>query len=185
MVFHLKQGEQGEKMHLSCRPYCTTTCTSDTASTSYQVRLYLTFNHQMFINFWTSLIKLCLWWVSATQLQTSSTKSSRIKDQCYFLLNHLKVKPCNKYHIRMFLRTIDKWVLIHICTYHTDLELESDVIFILLNCVEWFVNNVICNYIIIHGILYFKEIRYQISSEKSLSQLHLNIYDIQLHHNSS
>lgn len=74
-------------------------------------------------NFLTSLIKLCLWWVSATQLQTSSTKSSRIKDQCYFLLNHLKVKPCNKYHIRMFLRTIDKWVLIHICTYHTDLEL--------------------------------------------------------------
>lgn len=123
MVFHLKQGEQGEKMHLSCRPYCTTTCTSDTASTSYQVRLYLAFNHQMFINFWTSLIKLCLWWVTATQLQTSSTKSSRIKDQCYFLLNHLKVKPCNKYHIRMFLRTIDKWVLIHICTYHTDLEL--------------------------------------------------------------
>lgn len=108
------------KMHWSCRPYCTTT--SDTASTSYQDRLHLAFNHQMFINFLTSLIKLCLWWVNANQLKTSSTKSSRIKDQRYFLLNHLKVKPCNKYHIRMFLGTIDKWVLIHICTYHTDLE---------------------------------------------------------------
>lgn len=132
-------------MHWSCRPYCTTT--SDTASTSYQVRLHLAFNHQMFINFLTSLIKLCLWWVSANQLKTSSTKSSRIKDQRYFLLNHLKGKPCNKYHIRMFLGTIDKWVLIHICTYHTDLEFwgvacKFDIILILLNCVEWFANNV-------------------------------------------
>lgn len=53
--------------------------------------------------------------------------------------------------------------------------------------VEWFATNAICNYIkmIIHEISYFKEIRYQISSENSRSQLHRNIYDIQLYHNSS
>lgn len=172
-------------MHWSCRPYCTTT--SDTASTSYQVRLHLAFNHQMFINFLTSLIKLCLWWVSANQLKTSSTKSSRIKDQRYFLLNHLKVKPCNTSYVSRNDRqmSFDSYMYISYRPWILGVACKFDIILILLNCVDWFANNVICNYIIIHGILYFKEIRYQISSEKSLSQLHLNIYDIQLHHNSS